>query len=70
MTYFEELAKEMNVNIETDENGLFSGMCGALSSVCTEVILSDNETVFNMPWEEQKGIIKERFYSVFPYMRK
>ena len=70
MTHFEEFAKEMNVKIETDENGLYVGMCGALASICTEVILSDDETIFNLPWEEQKEIVKEKFYKVFPYKKQ
>ena len=68
MTMFEELTKEMNVKIETDKNGLYVGMCGALASICTDVILSDDEAIFNLPWEEQKKIVKEKFLKVFPYM--
>ena len=68
MTHFEDFAKEMNVKIETDENGLYTGMCGALASICTDVILSDDKTIFNLPWEEQKAIVKEKFLKVFPYM--
>jgi hypothetical protein len=67
---FEELANEMNVEIETDKNGLYVGKCGALASICTDIILSDDETIFNMEWEEQKDIIKEKFYTIFPYMSK
>ena len=70
MTMFEELTKEMNVKIETDKNGLYVGMCGALASICTDVILSDDETIFNLPWEEQKEIVKEKFYKVFPYKKQ
>lgn len=69
MTYFEEFAKEMNVEIETDENGPYTGMCKALANMCTDVILSDDEKIFNLSWEEQKEIIKENFYNVFPYMK-
>lgn len=70
MTMFEELTKEMNVKIETDKNGLYVGMCGALASICTDVILSDDETIYNLPWEEQKEIVKEKFYKVFPYKKQ
>ena len=70
MTDFEVFANELNVKIETDKNGLYTGMCGALVSICTEVILSDDETIFNLSWDEQKEIIKEKFYKVFPYMNK
>ena len=70
MTDFEVFADELNIKIETDKNGLYTGMCGALASICTEVILSDDETIFNLSWDEQKEIIKEKFYKVFPYMNK
>lgn len=69
MTMFEEFAKEMNVKIETDNNGLYTGMCEALALMCNEVILSDDEQIRTLPWEEQKEIIKEKFYSTFPYMK-
>lgn len=70
MTDFEVFASKLNVKIETDKNGLYTGMCGALASICTEVILSDDEAVFNLSWDEQKEIIKEKFYKIFPYMSK
>lgn len=70
MTNFEVFTDELNIKIETDKNGLYTGMCGALASICTEVILSDDETIFNLSWDEQKEIIKEKFYKVFPYMNK
>lgn len=69
MTYFEKLAKEMNVKIELDDDGLYKGMCAALAIICTEVILSDDESIFNAGWETQKEIIKEKFYKTFPYMK-
>ena len=70
MTDFEVFANELNVKIETDKNGLYTGMCGVLANICTEVILSDDETIFNLSWGEQKEIIKEKFYKVFPYVNK
>ena len=70
MTDFEVFANELNVKIETDKSGIYTGMCGVLASICTEVILSDDETIFNLSWDEQKEIIKEKFYKVFPYMNK
>ena len=70
MTYFEEFAKELGVKITVDKNGFYTGKCKALASVTNEIILSDDEKVFNMSWEEQKKIITNRFYSIFPYMRK
>ena len=48
MTNFEAFATELNVKIETDKNGLYTGICGALASICTEVILSDDKAVFNL----------------------
>lgn len=70
MTNFEAFATELNVKIEIDKNGLYTGICGALASICTEVILSNDEAVFNLSWDEQKEIIKEKFYKIFPYMNK
>lgn len=68
MTMFEELAKEMNVKITTDGNGMYTGMSKALANIATDTILSDDERIFRMNWEEQKEIIKGKFYKVFPYM--
>ena len=70
MTMFEELANEMGVQIETDNNGLYCGMCKALALICDDVILSDDEKIFALEWEEQKKIIEENFYNKFPYMKK
>lgn len=69
MTMFEEFAKELNVEITTGNDGLYTGMAQALATMTTEVILSDDEKVYNADWEEQKEIIKEKFYKTFPYMR-
>ena len=69
MTYFEEFATDMKVEITTGENGMYTGMCAALAGICTDVILSDDETLATLPWEEQKEIIKAKFYKVFPYMK-
>ena len=68
MTKFEELAKELNVEITTDTMGLYTEKCAALAQITTEIILSDDEEIFNIEWEEQKSIIKNEFYRVFPYM--
>ena len=67
MTQFEEFAKEMNVMITLDKNGLYTGLSKALAIMTNEVILSDNETIFNLEWDRQKEIIKDKFYKVFPY---
>lgn len=70
MTEFEKFSTEMNVNIAVDKNGLYTGMCKALALMCNDVILSDDEKIRNLPWEEQKEIIKAKFYKTFPYMSK
>ena len=68
MTEFEALAKEMNVKVTTDTNGLYDGMCGALAAIATDIILSDDAAIFEADWETQKKMIKDRFYDIFPYM--
>ena len=70
MTNFEKLADELNVKIETNRNGLYNGMCEVLASICTDIILSDDETIFNLSWDKQKEIIKENFYRIFPYKKE
>lgn len=70
MTEFECLANEMNVKITTDKNGLYTKKCRALANICTDIILSDDERIFNLSWEEKKKIIKENFYTIFPYIKK
>lgn len=69
MTMFEEFAKEMNVEITTGKDGQYTGICRALATMTTEVILSDDEEVYEMDWNDQKEIIKEKFYKTFPYMK-
>ena len=70
MTEFEKFAQELNVEITHDKIGLYSGLCLALANITTDIILSDDETVFQMGWEEQKELIKDRFFRAFPYMKK
>jgi len=70
MSDFEKLAMELNVPIMVDKDGWYKGITEALAKVVTDVLLSDDEILFRMPWEEQKEIIKENFYKLFPYMRK
>lgn len=70
MTTFERLCKEMEITITTDKNGFYTGHCGALSSIVTSVILSDNDAVFSLDWESQKEIIKNEFYKTYPYLKK
>ena len=69
-TLFEQMASEMGIEITVNENGFYTKKAEALAVIANEVILSDDETIFNLPWEEQKEMIKEKFYSVFPYMAK
>ena len=70
MTEFEKFAQELNVEITHDRIGLYSGLCLVLANITTDIILSDDEAVFQMSWEEQKELIKERFFRAFPYMKK
>lgn len=70
MTQFEQFAQELGVEITYDRIGLYSGMSCALANMTNDIILSDDEAVFNLSWEEQKELIKERFYRTFEYMRK
>lgn len=68
MTQFEELAKELGVKITIDEKGFYTEYSKALANIVNEIILSDDEKIFNLEWNEQKEIIKRKFYKVFPYM--
>lgn len=69
MTHFEEFAKELGVEITTGANGLYTGMAQALAQMTTETILSDDDEVFELDWEQQKELVKEKFYKAFPYMK-
>lgn len=68
MTRFEELAKELNVVITVDENGFYTGLASALARITNDVILSEDEDLFEADWDEQKKIIKGNFLWRFPYM--
>lgn len=70
MTMFEEFANELGVQITVDEYGLYTGMCRALSHMVNEVILCEEDEIFKLDWEDQKEIIKKKFYKTFPYMEK
>ena len=37
MTYFEEFATEIGVEITTDENGMYTGYCRALALMVNDV---------------------------------
>lgn len=67
MTQFEEFAKEMGIEITVGKDGRYTGFASALAVMTNEVILSDDEEIFNLSWEKQKEIIKANFYKVFPY---
>ena len=69
MTMFEEFAQEMGIKITLNKRGLFDGMSAVLARMTNDIILSDDEKVFNLPWEQQKEMIREKFYKVFPYAR-
>ena len=69
MTYFEEFAKEIIGKVETDRKGFYTGKTKALAIMTNEVILSDDDAVFELPWGEQKELIKKAFYKTFPYMQ-
>lgn len=69
MTRFEELLKELNVESTVDENGFYTKKAEALAREANKIILSDDEKVFNLSWSKQVEMIKERFWSLFPYMK-
>ena len=68
MTRFEELMKEIGIKPTTDGKGLYTGKAEALGIIANGIILSENETVFNLNWNEKKKLIKEKFYKTFPYL--
>lgn len=70
MTRFEELARECNVTITRDRNGLYDSYAKVLSQYTTEVILSDDDEIFEKSWEEQKELIKAKFFAKFPYKNR
>ena len=68
MTYFEELAQDLGVEITTDENGLYTKRAAALAKITNDVLLSDE--TFYLGWNEKRKLIADRFLNVFPYMRR
>jgi len=70
MTLFEQFAVDIIGKVETDSQGLYTKHTNSLACITNDVILSDDEQIFNLSWEEQKKIIAARFYSVYPYMRR
>ena len=49
----------------------FSGMLDSNGFISNgDIILSDDETIFNLSWDKQKEIIKENFYRIFPYKKE
>ena len=69
MTMFEQLAIEMGVEIKRDKQGFYTGITEALCKIATDVVLSDDDKLFEADWDTQKQIIKDRFYKAFPYMK-
>ena len=45
MTYFEEFATAIGVEITIDENGMYTGYCRALALMVNDVIFSDDENI-------------------------
>lgn len=70
MTMFEEFAMEVIGKVEVGENGLYTKYTHELAIITNDIILSDDEKIFNLSWEEQKELIKKEFYRIFPYMAK
>lgn len=70
MTHFEEFAIEVLGKIDIGNDGMYAGLTNALAKIATEVILSDDEEVFNLDWDSQKKLILDKFYGVFPYLRR
>ena len=68
MTEFESLCRELGIPITIDRDGGYTGHCKALALIANEIILSDNEAVLSLSWEEQKKIITENFFKVFAYL--
>lgn len=66
MTYFEEFAKEIGVEITLDKNGMYTGNCEALALMVNDVIFSDDDITF----DDLKKMVSERFFKTFPYMKK
>ena len=70
MTMFEEFAIEVLGKVEIGENGLYKGYTNSLAIITNNIILSDDDEIFNLSWEDQKEIIKNEFYRIFPYLKK
>lgn len=67
MSKFEELANELNIKIERDENNKLCGISKELAAIVGDVILEeDYETLLKRTWQEEKEIIKDRFYKLYP----
>ena len=69
-TYFEEFVLDTIGTIERDSNKMYTGKTLALYQISLEITLSDDENIFNLSWEKQQELIKEKFYKTFPYMKK
>ncbi len=68
MTMFEEFATEVIGKVETNADGMYTKYTHELAIITNDIILSDDEEIFNLPWEDQKELIKKEFYRMFPYL--
>jgi hypothetical protein len=68
MTEFEQFAKDLGVVITIGSDGRYTGLAEALAIMTNDVILSDDDKIFNLSWDQQKDIIKDRFFKTFAYM--
>ncbi len=69
LTYFEQFALDTIGTIEKDSNNMYTGKTLALYYISLNITLSDDENIFNLSWEKQQKLIKEKFYKAFPYMK-
>lgn len=69
MTLFEQFAMDTIGKVEIGEDGLYEKHTASLATITNDIILSDDEAIFEMPWEEQKKLIKEEFFGIYPYLK-
>ena len=65
MTRFESIANSLNLPIQADKNGQYYGKAAALYSIVTGLIFDGDYSD-----AEIERLAVERFYEIFPYMRK
>lgn len=66
MTEFEKFANEIGLNVETDSKGFYTGMTQALYVISVDVVLTDDN--YKLDWTEQKELIRNKFFRLFPYL--